>query len=128
MSRLALGDSDDAEVGATSARGSLVALDSTTGLDLARKTVAATIGALNLDAIVWLGGLETGSFIDGIHANLDKGLAVGICVGAGDVGSPVTNGFAAGTPDAVLRAGAGRVDVEVSSGAIPVARIGDSQS
>lgn len=124
---LALGNSNDAEVGTTSTSSRVGAVDDASGLNLAGKAVAATVGALNLDTPVEVALAKTG-FVEGrVHADLNKGLAAGIGVGASDNSSPVALGLAGRAPDAgLLSINTRRVQVEVGSGSLPVAGIRDS--
>lgn len=127
VSRAALGNSDDAKVGASSTTGEVVALDLALFRDFTGKAVAVAIGAFNLDTKPGLGAEEGGTLPDGVDGELDKGLAAGIRIGTGDIVGPVAERVRILAPDASLGTNTGTVDVKVGSSLLPVGDAGNSE-
>jgi hypothetical protein len=94
----------NAEVGTAGSGGLISTGDSTHanngGIDGARHSIAAGARTFNLDAKTRcrLGKIRVG--ILWIPPDLCEGVAVAICVGAGDIGCPVSERFRSITPDA----------------------------
>ena len=127
---LALLNSHNAEVGATSTGASEQRINQTVALcriNLARQAVATTIGALDLHTEGRKRSRKLGLFKNGVPAELDESLTLLVRVGTSNKGAPVANGSRVVTPDAALLASSRGVDVEVGSSRTPVARVGNSQ-
>jgi hypothetical protein len=82
------------------------------GINLAGKTGAATVRALDLDTKLRKRALQSRVLPNRVPANLDKGLAVRFAVSTSNVRAPVTNGHGIVTPDAALLTSTRGVDVE----------------
>lgn len=109
----ALGDSNDAESGIAGTNGGFVALDAAVGVgrNLTGQSVAATVGALDLDTKGGQGALQGGVLPDGVPSQLDECVAVAVSVSASNVGAPVANGLARDTPNTIGNSASRRVDV-----------------
>lgn len=111
-----LGDSNNAESGVTSTNGGFVALDAAVrvGRNLTGQSVAATVGAFDLDTKGGQGALQGRVLPDGVPSQLDECVAVAVSVSASNVRTPVANGLARDTPDTIGDSASRRVDVVVS--------------
>lgn len=82
------------------------------GIDGAGNTIATGARTLKLDAKVGRGAAEGGAGEFRVPSDLCESGSIGICVGAGHIGSPVSKGLGSVTPEAsFLNANSRWVDI-----------------